>query len=138
MEKPRPIVLAIPIMWTLFLVNAVALLSPLIVLFWSTDLPNVSGLAFVPMIAIGIQLALLAGLINRVSVGRNWARWTYGAIVILVILAALATRSSSWMFVLKLSFLAGNCAVLYLLFQPSASSWFKPPKEPQADVPTTT
>ena len=137
MNKPHNLVVAIRLMWSLFAITAFSMLSPLLLV---TQFSNSGGaIVRAALIPIGIQLVLLAGLIVCVALRQNWARWCYAILIVLNLVSSLGVRGTElWLIVLKAFLLIANAYVLYLLFRPDVSSWYKN-QEPTAEraIPKT-
>ena len=128
MPKPSQVVIAIRFMWAMLAVVGVMIVIPAAVVTLVHG--GTSIFALVPSISAVVLIALLALLIRAVSRGRNWARFFYGALAVLVILAICASFVSSLEFALvalplRIVLIAVYVFVLYLLFHPTSNQWFR-------------
>ena len=125
-SAPTKVVLATRLMW-LFWAAGAAYLSSRVLLAVNLALPGVAPLT----VMYAVVLSLLAGLVFSVSRGRNWARITYSVIVAiasLVIVVSLVSSSAQVPVTQKIVsslLVAGYGAVIWLLFHPDSSTWFK-------------
>jgi len=128
MSKPSQVVIAIRIMWGLLIAGALLVLLPATAAILASE--GVAPLDLVPLVMIVVIFGVLALLVRSVSTGRNWARLLYGAIAVVSILAVTLSMIRAPEFALiagslRVAVIAIYGLVLYLLFHPASSQWFK-------------
>src|SRR5262245_39989174 len=123
--KPRQVVIAGQIMWSLWALGAALILIGIIVSLLQSQ-PGV----VVRTILFLIVVSLLGWLIRSVLSGRNWARIVYAlmacivvAVVLLRVVSSPGLDVVSIAASLALSGVYGT--VLWLLFHPASAPWFR-------------
>lgn len=124
-SKPSQVVNAIRIMWILLIALFLRILGIAIMAskhLTVTELTQTFGIL--------VTIGLLALLIRAVSLNRNWARFVYAVIAVIVILLGGFAQFSAPEFDLTLVFIrviiiAALLLVLYLLFHPTSNQWFR-------------
>lgn len=127
-DKPRNVVIALRIMWVLWAMGALYLITAFALGISAgvvgSDLALGLGIMYLAVIAA------LGFLVHSVSKGKNWARLTYTALACVSIgLTALAliggTRLTPIFTVIALGVIASYVIILWLLYQGDAAAWFK-------------
>lgn len=121
-QKPQPVVTAVNLLWASLAVGLVKMLM---------DFSNLSGVApalFTNFILI-FTFALIAFLIFKISVGRNWARITFLVMFIIGVLPTLPIvlgefSRSAILGALSVAQIGLQVSALFLLFTQPGSSWF--------------
>jgi hypothetical protein len=123
--KPRQVVIAGQIMWSLWALGGALILIGIIVGLVQSQ-PGV----IVRTIQFLIVVSLLGWLIRSVLMGRNWARIVYALLACIVVAVVLLRVVSSprldvVSIAAPLALIGVYGTVLWLLFHPASAPWFR-------------
>ena len=123
--KPRQILIAGRLMWTLWVLGAVRFL------IWDLGAGIVSSQPGLVMrtAQFVVAMSLIGLLIHHVLLGRYWARIAYALLVCVTIFAMGVVlevkQPAAWVIAGAIVLVAAYCVVLWLLFHPASAPWFQ-------------
>lgn len=127
--KPRQVVIAGQIMWTLWALGGLLILIGIAAGF-AQSRPGVIILT----IQFLIVVSLLGWLIQYVLMGRNWARIVYALLACIAVAAVLlrvmqSPRLDVVSLTIPIALIGVYSTVLWLLFHPASAPWFRRDKK---------